>query len=347
MKKSLTAGIVFLFIFFLFTGAEAAKTTFVTIGTGGITGVYYPTGGAIAKTVNEKKDLYGIRCTVESTAGSVFNVNAVMSGDLEFGVVQSDRQYQAIHGLEEWKDKPQKDLRAVFSIHPESVTLVATVESGIKTVMDMKDKRVNIGNPGSGQRQNSIDALTAVGLDYEKDIKKEEVKAAEAPGLLQDGRIDAFFYTVGHPSGAFKEATAGATKVRFVPISGPGIDKLISEKPYYAKAVVAVKHYPTAENDANVETFGVKATFVTSAKVPEKVVYAVTKEIFENFEEFKKLHPAYEDLTKENMLEGLSAPFHPGAIKYYKEAKMVEVDKSRNVLIEKDGKKVKIGTVGK
>ena len=297
-----------------------AKTTFVTIGTGGITGVYYPTGGAIARIVNKKKDEYGIRCTVESTGGSVFNVNAVMAGDLEFGVVQSDRQYQAINGLAEWEGKPQKKLRAVFSIHPETVTLVAAEDAGIKTIADLKGKIVNIGNPGSGQRQNSIDALEAAGLNYETDIQAESVKAAEAPGLLQDGRIDAFFYTVGHPNGAMKEATAGKRKVRFVAIEGAGVDKLVKAKPYYAKAFVPMDNYPSAVNEGNCPTFGVKATFVTSADVPDEIVYAVTKEVFENLDEFKKLHPAYAVLTKEAMLDGLSAPIHPGAMKYYKEA---------------------------
>jgi len=296
-----------------------AKTTFVTIGTGGITGVYYPTGGAIARIVNKKRKVYGIRCTVESTGGSVFNVNAVMSGDLEFGVVQSDRQYQAMKGLAEWKDKgPQKDLRAVFTIHPESITLVAADDAGIKSINDLRGKRVNIGNPGSGQRQNSIDGLTNAGINYQKDLKAEGVKAAEAPGLLQDGRIDAFFYTVGHPSGAIKEATAGRRKVHFVPITG--VDKLLKKYPYYAKAHIPIKLYPGATNTKDVSTFGVKATFVTSAKVPDRVVYAVTKEVFDNFESFKKLHPAYQVLTKQNMLEGMSAPIHPGAMKYYKEA---------------------------
>ena len=325
MKKALVVGLAIVFGFTVFPAmmpdTVEAKTTFVTIGTGGITGVYYPTGGAIAKIVNQKRKEYGIRCTVESTGGSVFNVNAIMSGDLEFGVVQSDRQYQAINGLAEWKEKgPQTDLRAVFSIHPESVTLCAAVDTDIKEIKDLAGKRVNIGNPGSGQRQNSIDALNAVGLNYENDLKAEGVKAAEAPGLLQDGRLDAFFYTVGHPSGAFKEATAGRRKVRFVEIDAPGIEEMIKEKPYYAKSYVPVELYPGAENEADVNTFGVKATFVTSAKVSDDVVYAVTKEVFENFEDFKKLHPAYKVLTKEGMLEGLSAPIHPGAMKYYKEA---------------------------
>ncbi len=326
MKKVFTVTMALtISMLFLFTATPVFAVKFVTIGTGGITGVYYPTGGAIAKIVNKKRKEYGIRCTVESTGGSVFNVNAVMAGDLDFGVVQSDRQYQAIHGIKDWKDKgKQTKLRSVFSIHPESCTLLAAVDAGINTIKDLKGKKVNLGNHGSGQLGNSTDALKAIGFDLEKDIKAEYIKAAEAPGLLQDGRIDAFFYTVGHPSGAFKEATAGARKVKFVSIAGPEIDAMVASYPYYASSFVPVDNYPGAKNDANVDTFGVKATFVTSADVPDDIVYAVTKEVFENFESFKKLHPAYKVLTKENMLEGLSAPIHPGAMKYYKEAGLIK-----------------------
>ncbi len=325
MKKGLFFSIALVAAMMMSLSPAMAKTQFVTIGTGGITGVYYPTGGAIAKMVNKKKKEYGIRATVESTGGSVFNINAVMNGDLEFGIAQSDRQYQAVHGLAEWKDKgPQKDLRAVFSIHPESVTLVAAVDSGVKSIQDLKGKKVNIGNPGSGQRQNAIDALEAVGIDINKDIEAESIKASEAASLLQDGRIDAFFYTVGHPSGAIKEATSGARKVRIADVAGPGIDKLLAKYPYYAKAIIPIKLYPGAKNDKDVQTFGVKATLVTSAKVPDEVVYAITKEVFDNFEAFKKLHPAYGTLTKQKMLEGLSAPIHPGALKYYKEVGLMK-----------------------
>lgn len=323
MKKliPLATSLLFIFTLLLTSGVTMgyAKTNFVTIGTGGITGVYYPTGGAIAKMVNQKKKEYGIRATVESTGGSVFNINAVLNGDLEFGIAQSDRQFQAINGLAEWEKRgPQKDLRAVFSIHPELVTLVAAADANINSLADLKGKRVNIGNPGSGQRQNAIDALNAAGIDFKKDMTTEGVKAAEAPGLLQDNRIDAFFYTVGHPSGAFKEATAGARKVNFVPITG--VDALIAKSPYYAKSYIPVSHYPNAVNKKNVNTFGVKATLITSAKVPNEIVYAITKEVFENFEAFKKLHPAYAVLTKESLLQGLSAPIHEGALKYFKEA---------------------------
>lgn len=298
---------------------KEASVQFVTIGTGGITGVYYPTGGAIAKIVNQKREEYGIRATVESTGGSVFNINAIMAGDLEFGVAQSDRQFQAVKGIANWEDKgPQEDLRAVFSIHPETVDLIAAVDANINSLQDLKGKRVNVGNVGSGYRKNAIDALMANGLDFEKDFHAESLKAAEAPGLIQDGRIDAAFYTVGHPSGYYKEATSGTRKVKFVPITN--IESLLEKYPYYAKAVTQVtKHYPGAGNDADVPTFGVKATLVTSIKVPENVVYAITKEVFDNFEDFKNLHPAYGGLTKEAMLDGLSAPIHPGAMKYYKE----------------------------
>ena len=307
----------------LFPSRLDAKTRFATIGTGGITGVYYPTGGAISKMINKKRKVYGVRCTVESTAGSVFNVNAVMSGDLDFGIVQSDRQYQAVNGKAEWKDAgPRKELRAIFSIHPEAVTLVSARDAGIKSIHDLRGKRVNIGNPGSGQRQNAIDALSAAGIDYKKDLHAEQVKASEAAGLLQDGRIDAFFYTVGHPSGAIKEATAGKRKVRIIPITDTAA--LLDRYPYYAPAVIPIKFYPGADNRSDVPTFGVKATLVTSSGVPDDVVYAITKEVFENLDQFKKLHPAYEFLTPEGMLQGLSAPLHPGAVKYYKEAGLLK-----------------------
>jgi TRAP transporter TAXI family solute receptor len=325
MKKGMFLGFALTAAMLMGLGTAQAKTQFVTIGTGGITGVYYPTGGAIAKMVNKKKKEYGIRATVESTGGSVFNINAVMNGDLEFGIAQSDRQYQAVNGMAEWKDKgSQKDLRAVFSIHPESVTLVAAVDAGINKIQDLKGKKVNIGNPGSGQRQNAIDALEAVGINYEKDLNAESIKASEAASLLQDGRIDAFFYTVGHPSGSIKEATSGARKVRLASVTGPGIDALLAKYPYYAKAAIPISMYPGAQNDKDVDTFGVKATLITSSKVSDEVVYAITKEVFDNFDEFKKLHPAYATLTKEQMLEGLSAPIHPGAMKYYKETGLMK-----------------------
>jgi TRAP transporter TAXI family solute receptor len=300
------------------------RTTFVTIGTGAVTGVYYPTGGAISRMINKKSEQYRIKATVESTAGSVYNVNAVLAGDLDFGVVQSDRQYQAYNGLAEWQQKgPCRDLRSIFSIHPEAVTLVVSEKSGITSVNDLRGKRVNLGNPGSGPLQNSRDAIAAFGLT-EKDIAAEYVKAVEAPGLLQDERIDAFFYTVGHPSGNIKEATSGRVPVSIIPIVGPGVDTLIAQYPYYAHATIPIALYPSAKNEKDIQSFGVKGTFVTSKNTPDDIVYAITKEVFDNLEEFKTIHPAYSVLTKKNMLEGITAPVHSGAVKYYKEAGLLQ-----------------------
>ncbi len=297
---------------------------FVTIGTGGVTGVYYPAGGAITRMLNSKSAEYDIKATVESTSGSVYNINAVLIGDLDFGVAQSDRQYQAYNGLAEWKTAgPQKDLRSVFSLHPESITLVATAASGIQTVADLKGKRVNIGNPGSGHRQNAIDVLSAFGLDL-NDLLAEQVKAVEAPALLQDEKIDAFFYTVGHPNGNIKEATSGRIKVNIIPLTGVGIDRLLDKYSYYADSVISGSDYPNKALPGDVRTIGVKATLVSSARVDAEIVYAVTKEVFENFHDFKKLHPAFSTLTKKDMLKGLSAPVHKGALKYYREAGLVE-----------------------
>lgn len=304
----------------LAAGCAQEKATFVTIGTGGVTGVYYPTGGAISRMINKKHDEYNIKATVESTSGSVFNINAVVGGDLEFGVAQSDRQYQAYHGLAEWSERGrQTDLRSVFAIHPESITLVAAEGSGIEKIADLRGRRVNLGNPGSGQLQNSRDVLAAAGIT-EEDVSAEYVKAVEAPGLLQDERIDAFFYTVGHPNGNIKEATSGRIKVRIVNLEGPEIDRMVERLPYYAKSAIPREFYPRALNEDDIETVGVKATLVTSINVEETVVYAITKEVFENLEDFKELHPAYQVLTKQSMLQGLTAPIHRGALKYYSEA---------------------------
>jgi hypothetical protein len=307
-------------------GVLQAETEFATIGSGDISGIYYPTGLTIAKMINDKRQEYGVRVTVESTPGSVFNINAVTAGYLEFGLVQSDKQFQAVTGLAEWTKKgPQTGLRAVFSIHHESVSLVAAVDAGIKTLSDLKGKRVNLGHPRAGQYQNAIDAIESSGLNPNRDILPEKAKAAEAPRLLQDNRIDAFFLTAGHPSEILVEAVSGSRKVRFIPITGPGLDKLVAGTNYYTKTRLPVeKFYRGAEDSADVDTFGVMATLCTSKVVPDHVVYVITKEVFDNFDYFKRQHPAFDNLTKESMLQGLSAPLHPGALKYYREAGWVK-----------------------
>ncbi|MBW1955251.1 MAG: TAXI family TRAP transporter solute-binding subunit [Deltaproteobacteria bacterium] len=323
MKKSLFVTIFMLVGFVVMMGISPApvhaQDKFVTIGTGGVTGVYYPTGGAICRLVNKNRDKHGIRCTVESTGGSVYNLNAIAAGELDMGVCQSDWQYHAYNGTSKFKEQgPNKDLRAVFSVHPEPFTVVARADSGIKNFEDLKGKRVNIGNPGSGQRGTMEVLMEAYGWTKETFKLASELKSAEQSQALCDNKIDAFVFTVGHPSGSIKEATTTCDSV-LVNVTGPNVAKLVEENSYYRWATIPGGMYRGNPND--VKTFGVGATFVTSAKVPEEIIYNVVKAVFENFKDFKKLHPAFGVLKKEEMIkDGLSAPLHPGAIKYYKEA---------------------------
>lgn len=305
------------------TGKTGAPT-FISIGTGSMTGVYYQVGGALMKLVNRGTAEHGLKASFQSTGGSVYNINAVLNGDLELGLAQSDRQYQAAHGQAEWEQAgPQQGLRAICSVHPESVTLVAAVDTGIVDVAGLGGKRVNIGNPGSGLRGNAIDVLRTVGLDWQKDLHAEGVKGSESSKLLQDGRIDAFFYTVGHPAGAITESTAGRRKVRIIPVVG--MEALLAEFPYYARTSIPVKLYPQAENKADIPTIGVMTTLVTSAEVSEGIVYSVAKALFEGLDEFRTMHPAFACLDAKTMVaSGLSAPVHPGALRYFREAGLAE-----------------------
>ncbi len=312
------AGVLALVISLVLNECGSAESKFVTIGTGAVTGVYYPMGGAISKLLNKNRSIYGLKVTAEATGGSVFNINALTAGDLDFGLAQSDKAAQALKGTEEWRDKgPQQDLRAVFGLISETVCLIARADSSIKSCGDLRGRIVAIGNPGSGTRQNSIDALSTCGLSIADLAQAESLKPSEAASLIQDGRIDAFFFTVGHPNGTIKEAIAGKTKVRFVPIRD--VDDLLRRNAFYSKAVIPIKLYGGVDNTEDVPTFGVRSCLLTSAKVPESVVYAVTKEVLDHFDAFRTLHPALEDLRKEDMVRDLPAPVHPGALKYFKE----------------------------
>jgi TRAP transporter TAXI family solute receptor len=299
--------------------AVAAEQQFVSIGTGGVTGVYYPTGGAICRLVNKNRKEHGIRCSVESTGGSVYNINTIRAGELDFGVAQSDWQYHAYNGTSKFEEAgPFEDLRAVFSVHPEPFTVVARADSGVTTFDDLKGKRVNVGNPGSGQRGTMEVVMGAKGWTMDDFSLASELKSAEQSQALCDNKVDAMVFTVGHPSGSIKEATTSCDSV-IVSVTGAEVDKLVGDNDYYRTATIPGGMYRGSDSD--VQTFGVGATFVSSASVPENVVYEVVKAVFENFEDFKKLHPAFANLKKEEMIkDGLSAPLHDGAAKYYKEA---------------------------
>ena len=301
------------------SGATTARAQqkFITIGTGGVTGVYYAAGGAICRLVNKDRAKHGIRCSVESTGGSVFNVNTIKAGELDLGVAQSDVQFNAYKGEAHFKGQPYGDLRAVMSLHPEPFTVLTRKEVNAKNFTDMKGKKFNVGNPGSGTRASLEELIAAMGWKLSDFALASELKADEHGPALCDGKIDGFFYGVGHPSANIQDPTTSCG-AKLVSLTGPAVEKLVKENPYYAKATIPGGMYSANPNPT--ETYGVLATLVTSAKVPEETVYQLVKATFENFDEFKKLHPAFAVLNPEKMVkDGLSAPLHPGAAKYYKE----------------------------
>lgn len=299
--------------------ASAAK--FLVVGGGSTTGVYYQVALNVCKLVNKTLKSKGYNCIGRPALGSVFNINAIKRGLLNFGVAQSDRNWQAYNGAADWKGKAYKGLRSVFSAHAETVMLVARADSGIMKVSDIKGRRVNIGNPGSGQRGNATDILRIYGIDMKKDIKAEGLQQGGASRALVDKKIDAFFYTVGNPWGGGLEIS-NSTAIRMVPINAPGIMKLVAGKPYYVMTNIPGGIYKGVKKD--VPTYAVKATFVTSNKQPNDVVYNVVKTIFDNLDQFRATHAAFKYLQKKDMLGGLSAPFHPGATRYYKEAGLMK-----------------------
>ena len=301
----------------LATTAAQAQQKYVTIGTGGVTGVYYAAGGAICRLVNKDRKVHNIRCSVESTGGSVFNVNTIKAGELDLGATQSDVQFNATRGLAQFKDGAHTDLRAVFSLHPEPFTVLARKEAGIKSFADFKGRKFNVGNPGSGTRASMEELLVSLGWKLGDFSLASELKADEHGAALCDGKIDGFFYGVGHPSANIQDPTTSCG-AKLVSLTGVAVDKLVKEKPYYAYATIPGGLYPA--NPTDTKTYGVLATMVSSSKVPADTVYAVVKGVFDNFDEFKKLHPALAILSPESMIkDGLSAPLHEGAVRYYKE----------------------------
>ena len=295
-----------------------AQQKFITIGTGGVTGVYYAAGGAICRLVNKDRAKHNLRCSVESTGGSAYNVNTIKEGELDFGMAQSDVQYNAFKGEESFKDGgAHADLRAVFSVHPEPFTVLAHPNAGVTKFEDFKGKRFNVGNPGSGTRASMERLLSAMGWSLGDFSLASELKADEHGPALCDGKIDGFFYGVGHPSANIQDPTT-TCGAKLVPLTGEVVDKLVADNPYYAKATIKGGLYNSNPDDT--ETFGVLATLVASANVPDESVYQLVKAVFDNFDEFKSLHPAFANLDPAKMVtDGNSAPLHPGAEKYYKE----------------------------
>ncbi len=299
-----------------FAASPAAAQKFLVVGGGSTTGVYYQVALNVCKLVNQNLKSKGYNCIGRPALGSVFNINAIKRGLLNFGVAQSDRNWQAYNGKADWEGKAYKGLRSVFSAHAETVMLATRADTGIRKVADLRGKRVNIGNPGSGQRGNASDVLKIYGINLNDDIKAEGLQQGEASRALVDKKIDAFFYTVGNPWGGGLEI-ANSTALRMVPINSAGIKKLVSGNPYYVMTAIPGGIYKGVGKD--VPTYAVKATFVTSAKQDKQTVYDVVKTVFDNLGKLQASHAAFKYLKPKEMLGGLSAPLHEGALRYYKE----------------------------
>lgn len=287
----------------------------ILIGGGSVTGVYYQVALQTCKVINQNAG-GKYNCVGRPALGSSFNINAVDRGLLDFGVCQSDRNYQAWNGEAEWEGKKKENLRSVFSMHSEYLYLMTRKDTGIKKVEDLKGKKVNIGNPGSGQRGMALDVLKIYGIDPEKDIKAEGMQQGEATRALIDRKIDAFFYSVGLGASAIEEP-ATSVDSDLVSIDSDAIKNHVKEKPYYVMATIPAKSYKGIDHDTM--TYAVKATVVTSSAASEEMVYDYVKTIFENLDKLKETHAAFRALDPKDMLKGLTAPFHPGALKYYKE----------------------------
>jgi len=294
----------------------AFSTEFITIGTGGVTGTYYPTGGAICNLVNKYTKKTQYRCSVEATNGSVYNINAIKNSELDFGLVQSDVVYQAANGIGTFTNKKVKKLRSVMAIYPELLTLVTRRDANINSLEDLKGKRINIGNIGSGQESSTNLLFRESNIDKSSLKFASALKASEMPDALRDNKIDGYFYMVGHPTENIIEA-ANSVDIKLVSITGSNIYKLLQKYPYYTRASIPAGMYKG--NSEETKTYGAKAVLVTNSKVSKKAVYTLVKAILSNFDTFKQLHPAYSHITKESLLDGLSAPLHKGAEQYFKE----------------------------
>jgi uncharacterized protein len=299
--------------------APAAQAQdFITIGTAGQTGVYYVVGQSLCQLVNRESPDNGFKCTAPATGGSIANLNGIRAGDLNFGIVQSDWQFHALNGTSTFADSgPDENLRAVLSAHPDVVTILARNDAGIETMEDLRGKRVNIGNPGSGSRATAEVLLDAIGVKVDELALASELKSAEQSAALCDNKVDAIMFSAGHPVGNITEATVSCDTT-FLQIDGPAVDKLVNDTIYYSKATIPAGLYKGQPD--TIQSYGPLATLVTSTDTSEDAVYTVVKALFENFDRFRSLHPAFANLKEEDMISnGIIAPLHEGAIRYYKE----------------------------
>ncbi len=322
MKPWLLAAAAFGFAATFYAPSYAADKL-VTIGTAGVTGVYYPAGGAICRLVNRGRKDHGVRCAVESTGGSINNLEMIRKGEIELGVVQSDLLFNAYNGSDIFADVgADKDLRILFFLHSEPFTVVARKDAKIEKFEDLKGKRVSIGAPGSGMRATMEELMRAYGWTTKSFAKVVDIKANDMAGALCGNKVDALVYSGGHPNGAIQQLTT-ACETRLVEVTGPVIQKLIADNPFYANATIPGGMY--AHNTKDIHTFGVKAVLVASKQLDRETVYLLVKSTFDNLENFKTLHPVFASLDAKRMVRDTQlAPFHDGALQYFKEKRLID-----------------------
>jgi len=319
LSWALRSAILALLLVHLQPANSVAEMT-IYIGTGSITGVYYNTGSAVAKMFNQKRQEYGARMMNRPSEGSLDNINDVLEGKNQFGIAQANFLFNAWNGRGLWENTPQGDLRAVLGLYVEDVTLIAAEDSGIKTALDLKGKRLNIGAPGSSDHETSGFILEQLGLDPVKDLQITKEHTYLASEKIQSDDIDAYFYTVGHPNLSVLEAVSGNRKVRIVPFEQDFIDKIVARQPFLSASEINVEFYEKLDNKDPVPTIGIKSVLFTREGVDEETVYRVVKAVMENLDLFRRQHPAFSSLTKENMAHGVIVPLHPGAERYFREA---------------------------
>lgn len=289
------------------------ETRYINIATGGTAGTYYPLGGAMAEIL--KDNLPGVNATAETTNASVANVNLLKGGSVQLAFIQNDITYYADQGAEMFKDGKVEGLKALATLYPETVQIITLDNSGIKSVADLKGKRVAVGAAGSGVEANARQILAAAGITY-NDIKVQYLSFAEAANSLKDGNIDAGFITAGFPTAAVQDIAAQHNVV-LIPVSDEIADQLIKQYPFYTKVTIPAGTYQ--KQDADVQSLAVKAMLVATDAMDEQTAYDITKAIYTNLDKLKAAHSVGALITRESAKDGISIPLHPGAEKFFNE----------------------------
>lgn len=300
----------------------AAPLPSLTISSGTTTSSYYAAASAIAKVFNKKARVYGFRLANTASAGSVADIDAVAEGKADLGIAETELLKRAAAGVRPWEGRSKGNLRAVLGLYPATVTIVAAVDSGIRSVADLKGKRLGIGAPGSIDNTFAGAFLQMSGLNPGEVIITEK-STALAPERLQKGEIDAYLCIVGHPNLTVLEASAGARKVRLVPLSDELIGQVAGSNPLLAPVVIPTRYYPAVELGGEVRSLGIRTVFFTRSDLPDEKVYAVVREIMRDFELFRRQHPILQQLTPEQAARVAVIPLHPGAARYFRETGLV------------------------